>query len=448
MSEYEVTQDNETLDTNLSKEIDLSAEAQAAAEEGPRRSQRTRKLTDAKSRNLQHRFMINYEKWKALAKEAKNALQGSPSSEILQDLMNKIRYASTDVKGVYEDLRQHMVPDGEILDYAWNHLEEKDKGQDLHKEQARWADNSSVFSSSTSQRLSASINSRRSSLSSTKKQEAAAELAATEATLKVLEEMELEKQELESLEAENRQRFALQEAENATRKKALEEKRRQIERLETVKKMNAAKARLQVYKQEIGSDEEISELLHDCKPMQEKSALNPGSLAVHHAVPPQGAAPVQPVVMAQTATRGQPSVNVHQEDSTTALAKAIVESINASQLLVPEPSVFSGDPLRYKDWKMSFQTLIDRKNIPVSEKVYYLCKYVSGPARKAIESYFLLGTDAAYYAAWDILEERYGSSFVIAKAFTDKLTAWPKIGPKDSNELREFSDMSSCNVSD
>lgn len=90
MSEYEVAQDNETLDTNLSKEIDLSAEAQAAADEGPRRSQRTRKLTergqalyDAKSRSLQHHFIINYEKWKALAKEAKKALQGSPSSEIL-----------------------------------------------------------------------------------------------------------------------------------------------------------------------------------------------------------------------------------------------------------------------------------------------------------------------------------------------------------------------------
>ncbi len=85
------------------------------------------------------------------------------------------------------------------------------------------------------------------------------------------------------------------------------------------------------------------------------------------------------------------------------------------------------------------------KTIPVNEKIYYLRKYVGGPARRAVESYFLLGTEAVYYAAWDTLEERYGSSFVIAKAFRDKLTSWPKIGTKDSAELREFSDfLRSC----
>lgn len=48
------------------------------------------------------------------------------------------------------------------------------------------------------------------------------------------------------LENENRERLARQEAENAARLKALEDKRMQIQRLDTVKKMNAAKARLQV----------------------------------------------------------------------------------------------------------------------------------------------------------------------------------------------------------
>lgn len=66
--------------------------------------------------------------------------------------------------------------------------------------------------------------------------------------------------------------------------------------------------------------------------------------------------------------------------------------------------------------------------------------HVGGPARKAVESYFLLGTGTAYHAAWATLEERYESSFVIAKAFRDKLSLWPKIGTKDSTELREFSE--------
>ena len=52
-----------------------------------------------------------------------------------------------------------------------------------------------------------------------------------------------------------------------------------------------------------------------------------------------------------------------------------------------------------------------------------------------------MGTDKAYETAWEILEERYGNPFVVAKAFRDKLNSWPKIGPKDSVELREFSDF-------
>lgn len=143
----------------------------------------------------------------------------------------------------------------------------------------------------------------------------------------------------------------------------------------------------------------------------------------------------------QHVTQTQPATSDKPNDNVTTLADAIAESINSSRLPAREPSVFTGDPLRYKDWKMFFQTLIGRKNIPVTEKVYYLRKYVARPARKAIESYFLLSTDEAYHSAWDVLEERFGSPFVIAKAFRDKLNSWPKLAPKDSIELREFSDF-------
>lgn len=65
----------------------------------------------------------------------------------------------------------------------------------------------------------------------------------------------------------------------------LEGKRRQTERLETVKRMNVAKARLQVYEEEVGSDEEISELLHDSEPWQKKSASKQRVSPVHHMAP-------------------------------------------------------------------------------------------------------------------------------------------------------------------
>ncbi|KAL7834628.1 hypothetical protein SRHO_G00288750 [Serrasalmus rhombeus] len=64
---------------------------------------------------------------------------------------------------------------------------------------------------------------------------------------------------------------------------------------------------------------------------------------------------------------------------------------------------------------------------------------------KAIDSYFLLGTESAYLAAWCVLEERYGSPFLTAKAFRDKIDALPKISAKGSLELQEFVDfLCSC----
>ena len=318
MAEHEL---DEPLDINPPRETEVCVKTQ----EGLRRSQRTRRLTEkgqelleSKSKRFQQHFTISYNKWKAFAKEARRALHLTPSSEILEDLKTKVHGASVDVKQAYEDLRQCITPDGEIrrrvdtCDAVSRHildsLEEKCKGQDFHKEQEHQLEISSVLSSAISKGSSscfqgsrsakgASMRSRHSSRSSLKKQEAAAELAATQATLKVLQEMEREKQELENLEAENRQQLALQQAENALRQNALDEKRRQIEHLETVKKMNAAKARLEVYEQASSSDEDISELLHDSMFRQGKPVPKPKGSQVHHVAPPQNDTQVQPAIM-------------------------------------------------------------------------------------------------------------------------------------------------------
>lgn len=111
-------------------------------------------------------------------------------------------------------------------------------------------------------------------------------------------------------------------------------------------------------------------------------------------------------------------------------------ALSADRIPVPEPALFSGDPLKYNDWKLSFETLIDQKNIQDKEKIYYLRRYVSGQAKNALNGYFLLGTESAYIAAWETLEERYRNPFTIAKVGEDKLQAWPKMGSNNSFELR------------
>lgn len=101
--------------------------------------------------------------------------------------------------------------------------------------------------------------------------------------------------------------------------------------------------------------------------------------------------------------------------------------------------------MEIQHWKASFQTLIERKNIPTAEKIFFSQKYVGGSVKKALDGYFLLGSENSYEAAWHTLNERYGEPFVIAKAFRDKLHSWPKITGKDSADLRKFVDfLQSC----
>lgn len=103
-----------------------------------------------------------------------------------------------------------------------------------------------------------------------------------------------------------------------------------------------AKARLQVYEQEVGSDEEISELLHDSEPWQKKSASKQRVSPVHHMAPLHYATNANllwqckvPQITVKLQTISQ------QDDSTAALAEATAELF------------LKGDPIGYKDWKMS-----------------------------------------------------------------------------------------------
>ncbi|XP_050413224.1 uncharacterized protein LOC126827753 [Patella vulgata] len=142
-----------------------------------------------------------------------------------------------------------------------------------------------------------------------------------------------------------------------------------------------------------------------------------------------------------------PTRSTNEDDPLVRVAQVFAEHASFSRLPPPEPGTFSGDPLKYPSWKSAFQTLIDQKDIPVSERMYYLKRYLSGSARECVENYFLLSTEDAYDEAKKLLDDRFGNSFVIANAFRDKLDAWPKIHYRDGIGLRKFSDfLRQCEV--
>lgn len=108
---------------------------------------------------------------------------------------------------------------------------------------------------------------------------------------------------------------------------------------------------------------------------------------------------------------------------------------------VPQPDVFSGKPETYPMWKASFNTLVGKHNIGYDEKMFYLKQYTSGEAQSAIEALFLCPDKSSYDAAHKILEDRFGTTTLVASAFRRKLESWPRVGDHDSKALQRFSDF-------
>ncbi|XP_067946284.1 uncharacterized protein [Watersipora subatra] len=87
------------------------------------------------------------------------------------------------------------------------------------------------------------------------------------------------------------------------------------------------------------------------------------------------------------------------------MIKAFTQSLAMSKLPTPEPPVFTGETIKYKDWKKAFNAMIVDRGLSDRENLFYL------------------------------------QSFVISEAFRTRLENWPKISARDGAALRRFSDF-------
>lgn len=467
--------DTQTGKTDLEQKenIVLSVEPQNE----PRKSTRSRKLTEKgkylqmdKLNSLLLRFNNVYECWKVIAKVTKKSVEQNHPSDILQDHVVRIEKELAELNEVYDayravdtpahDMRAKLDKSISITNDVVKNANSRIQGDD---NELFWPEAGSVFASSASSialpvTKGCGPNSICSNQSQAKMKKAEAQYVATKAVLKIMSEQDDRQEELDALQAKDKQIVAEQELaaqarrlreekeeverkmkrqseeaallrkqqeENATRKRSVDNLRRELERLERLKQLNAAIAELQVY------NETNLEVDQDREPFMSDVLMNVQAT--------KEAKQVHDVQSKNTSSeRGMSS-------DTQDLVKALAEAISANRLPVPEPSIFYGDPLKFNHWKSSFQTLIERKNIPSREKIFFLEKYVGGAAREALEGYFLLQSKDSYDSAWNLLDERYGQPFVIAKAFRDKLYAWPRIDARDSTALRKYVDfLRSC----
>ena len=77
-----------------------------------------------------------------------------------------------------------------------------------------------------------------------------------------------------------------------------------------------------------------------------------------------------------------------------------------NRLPLPEPGIFTGDPLKYPVWVKAFETLIESRAIHFAEKLHFLGKYVSGEAKSVVEGFMLLDGDDAYEKATTLTRRR------------------------------------------
>lgn len=166
-----------------------------------------------------------------------------------------------------------------------------------------------------------------------KRAEAAAETAAKEAEYEMLQKERILKEKIQLLKEKP--------------KRDLDAQKDELERLQAEKEIKAARVRLEVYNQEASI----------------QSVDNTKCLS-HH---------------------------VKQEPVYLSSVKSTLERKKSSplnRLPIPEPTVFSGSPIQFIEWKASFQLLIGKRHVSSTDKLYYLKKYIKGPAQKAIEGIF------------------------------------------------------------
>ena len=237
--------------------------------------------------------------------------------------------------------------------------------------------------------------------------EAAADLAVKEAEFQLMKEQEEKQAQIIKVETEYRA--------------SLDAAKANYKRFEAKREVKVAEARLGAYTRIINQDE--LDLHGSANAISDTKAINPVTKS-------------SAVGASNTIT--SPS---SEESVVDTLAKALAKSVNLNRLPIPEPSVFTGDPLQYMEWKSSFETLIERKDVPPEEKLFFLKRYTGGAARKALEGFFYDSSETAYDNAREVLDERYGHPFVAQRAFRSKLDKWPKIGAADPEGLRNLADF-------
>ncbi len=393
-----------------------------------RKSSRERHMTE-KMKELQQttfeskekRFLSLYEKWKPQVRQIRCTLKGYCDEDTLIAFINQAETTASNMTKLYEEVRKIKAPSQEvrrkmdaclavttdILNFLNVRLTENEEDFDSSEEKERlkllinknYAQ--SIYSSTISRQSSAGDD--RSSVTSKHSESASVKVA-----------------EMKALIASKRAEIELD--------ANIEAKRAELKTLESQRELKSLEVKLKVFEEELGMSET----------RDRKSIVNQQKDFLEREQKCQK----RPCVVQQqgdlTSVNALQDHQTHSHDSTLWLLQ---NSMAMTRLPVPEPEIFTGNPIHFIEWSTSFKSLIENRCINPHERLFYLNKYIAGEAKSVLEGSFLRKDKDAYQDAWAKLTERYGHPFVIQRAFREKLFAWPKIENGDAPKLREFSDF-------
>lgn len=402
-------------------------------------------------------FLRAYESWKQIARESRSRLKRFCLKEDLDKINQHIQSGYDRVNQNYEPLQRNSLSTPEIVqkldacntltteicDLVSKRLDvslvQETFKKEAEKERVRMIlsreEYESVFGGTSTESVISEESIKLDNLSSTsskassKRADAEADLAAKLEQAKSIEEIQVQQAKLIKLESEwklheSQIRVEMKQKQAEVELK-LEEEKTKLKMLQASVDVRVAAARVRTYNKLEGDVENM--------------VGEPNTASVVRTTP--AIYSNRQLDTGVSLFQSQPS----SQSVTANLAEAIASSLSLNRLPVPEPTMFTGDPLKFVDFQMSFTTLIDRKPISASEKMLYLKSYLSGEARKSVEGFFYRSSEDAYEGAWAVLKDRYGNPFIVQKAFRDKLMKWPKISPNDSLALRDFADfLKSC----
>ncbi len=391
----------------------------------PRRSERVKVQTEKmitfqreEMSKKEKRLTTLYEQWKKQVRETRERLKLDITDKEMSELADIIEQRRNDVLKLYSEIRNQMAPSSDIrrkidacdaithdiVRIILERLSGVDEDFDAERERTRLRGLlEHDFARSIYGSTAASNRSQRSSSSqlTAKRADAAAELAAKEAEYEIVLEEQRQQEKIKALEEEHKKQMAAQTSE--------------LERLKAQKDVKAARARFEAYNRELSQVDDVQSI--KCEQVSPYFTSKQPTPALSF-IPVQTTPP-----------------------SVTQLAQAVQDSIKLKRLPTPEPTVFSGEPISFIEWKSTFISLIEQKSISAADKLYYLKRYVTGPARKCLEGTFFRNDEEAYKDAWVKLNQRYGQPFVIQKAFRERLSHWPKVQSRDADGLRAFADF-------